>query len=243
MNLHKKERKQKEALGLLRRLNELYDTKYKNTELQELKDPYQHGWNRTYALREDIARSSQGPTLQRLLSLCNVSDWSKDYDFKDKRNKQWIVRPLDWLRVIWKSKLTNPTEQELKYLFDSEASTKSYNGRCLCCDELVTKSVNPGQYAWLKRRWPHYHLVIPSHYLVEKKTPRIITHVRIPDGQLESLIKQNQNKAYNTDAYYIVDHLKGHSTRDYRDTHKGKLLSKQLAKEVVQELDEQRTDL
>lgn len=71
--------KQKIALATHRKLNELYDQKWKDHGVPCT--PFQHGWIRDYVLRPDVARRDDAQDLQAILNVIGGDQWSKTKEF------------------------------------------------------------------------------------------------------------------------------------------------------------------
>src|ERR1039458_1875876 len=83
--------RKKEAIRIQRRRNLLWKKSY--DQYVELEKPVRAGWQRFYVLRPDIAKSPQGPRIQRLLDNCLQSvvySARKEFTHRDYKTKKWI---------------------------------------------------------------------------------------------------------------------------------------------------------
>lgn len=110
-----KSAKTKRALALIRRMNVLSDA-MRGRPWVPLAVPERAGWQRYFVVRPDIARSPQGPRLERLLNKCLqnvVRSPRKDFKEKNYKTKQWVpitqhlraLAPKDWETLLPAEKL------------------------------------------------------------------------------------------------------------------------------------------
>lgn len=71
-----------------------------------LETPYQRGWIKTYALREDICRRADLSVFQSVLAAVNRGIWSRSFDFVQPDGSRYELRPQvipirEWQRRTW----------------------------------------------------------------------------------------------------------------------------------------------
>lgn len=171
------ERMEKETQRLLRRVQKLSDNKFKHTgELFELETPIFDGWEREFKVRDDIARSPEGPDLQRVLEFvqCKMLRSNKKFIVRtSKRRKEYkpIVQELETLS----EKSFEKVPDDLKKYFYKYEKQFSWGG-----PRMVWGVIHPWKFEF----------VIKKHYR---------THVPVTSSELDSEYERVSNKLWNHD--------------------------------------------
>ena len=132
---------------------------------EPLKPPYQRGWKCVFMLREDVARSKDGPFFEQLLEKINTTQyhWRKDFKVRKRRLGRKIY-------VDHNQKL----KEFSPYDFDKMKFTDK--------EKVFFELVYVLQY---KQPQPVYIFTEPWRYVLRVQ-PNMITKVRIIDFDLEA---------------------------------------------------------
>lgn len=146
---------------------------------ETLKPPYQRGWKCVFVLREDVARSKDGPFFEALLEKINTTQyhWRKDFKLKKRRRGRKIY-------VDHNQKL----KEFCPYTFDKMKFTDK--------EKMFFELVYVLQY---KQPQPVYIFTEPWRYVLRVQ-PNMITKVRIIDYDLEA-------RREEIDAFLTWNHL------------------------------------
>lgn len=198
--------KQKEALKIERRLNELYELKYK-TPLVKLDRPIRDGYVKYYVVREDFDRSNKGPMLREILKVINKSVYSQSPEFKVKRRRKGqktvIIHRLrhigqrEWEKLKW------PEHYKRYFALQTKIIEKQYifnNGDILTISNHVKGYFFQFDYMFEAKVEPHY-----------------ITHVQPINPELESEIQYLRHKLERDDLYRVLDRMRGNRRREHWD--------------------------
>jgi hypothetical protein len=189
MVLDKYEKKYKEFIKAQDRLHKI-EEELRKLPLRPLKVPFQKGWEVTIRLRDDIARRTDAPIIQKLIDL----GYHKSYvtpklsDVKAIRRGEKSVPYTDWRgRKGTRSLIPDKrslTEEQFKEL---PLSLQKY----LDFDRTCTTYIKWGRKT--------YHIYLPEYWLCLKARPNIITHQHIKGGELE---KEEQELKDFLDEYW-----------------------------------------
>lgn len=158
IELYKKERK----LNLL----------YRNLGIEELENPYQKGFKRSFVLREDIAKTKKAEFYLELLKHINTTQKSLRKDFKKKKRKN-------------RKRIYTESEQHLKRLDTYEF--------CKLPDTFKPHFMKVESYSLKYKRVEIKYIFIESWRYVLKVTPNMVKHRKRLDATLVSEIKQIEN--------------------------------------------------
>lgn len=165
--------KEKALIKIKKELDENWQHQ-RNQAWIELEKPIPHGYNGEWVLREDIAKSPDGKTLQWIIDNLGVTVWSKRKDFKARegyKSKKWKdIEP--YFNVIDESTYLSYPSSLQKY-FRLDTSDKNY---------------------WWR---PKYKVHIEPWKLVMKKSRSYITHYREHDEILYQIESELKSKLYN----------------------------------------------
>lgn len=97
---------------LLKRVDDLWKIKYKRIPIKPIPNGYYH----TFAVRPDIARSSEGEIYQKILPMVNDGRWSRGKELnKDREDYGWFSFSYGlMLRTISHEKYSSLTDREKK---------------------------------------------------------------------------------------------------------------------------------
>jgi len=216
MLLSKQKHKQKRALTLLRELHQLWLAR-RSLPSVPLEEPIQRGYKRSYKFKSGILPyRSDAQALIAILNRINVTNYSPDGSFKEKRHwksKMWVdIKQQP--RPIYEHRWPFPKEYKEKY-FDA-----SYPGKfCWKCFEFS--------------KHMHYHFRF-EHYLEFNVEPNMLTHYTDADPYIETRIKEIENKMEAEQLWSIINRAKGSHHRD-RDLKRKYPVRDQRRKESVDE--------
>lgn len=220
------ERKEKEAYRLLKRINEISSLAHGHcmgTQMVTLDKPIRKGWVRFYKVRDDFARSPEGPMLAEVLKFAQHSVTCDRKDFTTK---------------VWRKKKTyKPVEQEL-----AELSEKFFL-------ENVPERLRRYFYRtyrisqWGGQEYVVYRVVHPWKFSFVIK-PHYITKVPMTSSEAESEYKKLSDKMWRQDNLTMryMDHSS--EFKDMKDspkTHRPKIKAA-LRKEAEDALAEREED-
>jgi hypothetical protein len=136
----------------------------RNLGWKELNPPYQRGYIRYFALRDDVLRSNQSAFFIKVLEKINTSQWSYRKDFKKKRRK-------------FGKKVFAVREQRLRDIEEREFFSKFSEAERSWFDESMIhlKTGKPVKVFRFTEPWR----------FVLRTQPNMITKVRIKDLDLE----------------------------------------------------------
>ncbi len=208
MNLNKKEQKFKAALALEREKNALWKQIMAIKPIK-LDKPIFHGYVKSLEIRPDIKAGSQYPKIKAALELCGVhSVYCKDKTFIiHKKKTQIVLKPGIGKVVDPRFRIFSSDTQREEYAskIDESAKYLKFVGdyyQCNCGENTVIKDFRP-----------HYEFG-GRIYLEEKIKEHYLTHYTPIDSDLESRLKEAENKFYNKG----YDHLVwGNYRYDYDD--------------------------
>lgn len=157
--------KTKRALALIRKMDELWGS-ISRQPWTLLEKPERAGWYRYFIVRPDVARSPQGPRLERLLN----------------RHLQNVVRSprKDFKERNWKTKVFVPMEQRLRALVKQDFET------LLPAEKLMFR------FTVIRRKGWRGTVTYEERYIFDKEwqfefriRPYYFTHRQVVDGELE----------------------------------------------------------
>lgn len=187
MRRHHKTEQEKELLALYREWRELLYAKRSAGHYVEV-EPYRHGWDRYFVLRDDIKNRADAHIISKLLDLINVNRWSKRKDFKVKNHWTGKWESMDQtIRTISEKRYEGMNEKE-KSLFDF-------------------KWVNLGS-----RKRPHWVQAYVFKYpfwFVLKTVPHMITHHWMPNAEVEQRFAELDRKIKLNNLWHKIDKLLG----------------------------------
>lgn len=173
---------------------------WKNRRLSpsvKLETPIEHGWRRSFTLREDIKNRGDVVTIELILQLINHTVYSKSEDFTYKSAKG--VRKAMTHRIKW---IGCKRWEEEKY----PEGWKKYFVQGV----FVWKSSYRGGPTFVEKvwhfRWPWFFVpVVEKHYL---------THYTPIDGELEAKMEQIHQWFDQNNAWKRWSNLHGHHVRE-----------------------------
>ena len=92
-----KDSKDKEVLSLYKELSKCYENLRQTTITEPLNPPERHGYEKTLALSEEIAKSEDSSFYQRCLAIVNhtiVDLKSNKFEYYDREQKKYVVRKI-----------------------------------------------------------------------------------------------------------------------------------------------------
>ena len=158
-----------------------------------LKEPYQKGWKRTFALREDVQRSGSAAFYETLLTKINTVEFSSDKAFKTKKRKHgrkiYVVR-----------------QQHLRAF----ALYELVSSKCKL-DETERRHFHWQELWDAKRKVWHVRFVFnePWRYITLIR-PHIITHARMIDSELEQQLQEIKSRILTQHLQPRISALKGY---------------------------------
>jgi len=179
----------KQLIQLYKRRKELWDQQARLPWVA-LEEPYQRGWKRFFMLREDVKYGPRAEFYEALLTKINTVEYHHDRSFKKKKRRKgrygYVVRK-QMLRELdlydWNSVKLDLSEQE-KACF-TRVETFSIKTRRLEIKYVVTE---PWRY-------------------VLKVAPRMITHKKLKDSNIEKELAHIKNHIDNYDLAPRIDLL------------------------------------
>ncbi|MGJ8726240.1 MAG: hypothetical protein ACSHYB_16950 [Roseibacillus sp.] len=181
-------------LALERERRDLWN-QLRKAPLEELKEPYQKGWERFFVLSEQAKRRKDAEKLELALSLirnyqrCSVNPF-RHYRYKSKRMVPW-EHNLSGLRA--RAFLSQRTSEEVMQYFRvrlREPLTR----------ERVRELVRSG---WQGKFWFRY-----PEYAVSQVQPFMITHCRVALPEVESRLSEVEATLRKDGNEYRLRHLK-----------------------------------
>ncbi len=198
----RRKRLQKEGADryILKRFSEkkrLLKIKY-NLGLVPLAKPYQRGWERSFVLRHDVRIGNDGEFFQILLDKINTVEYSHRKDFKKKKRKGG--------KRIYETRI-----QKLKEMLDCEFEKYKFTDR----EKLFFRE------EWRERalarsicRYRIWIFTEPWRFVLTVK-PKMITHTRIIDIELEQQIGELNQFFTTRNLYPRIGHLRGERQNYY----------------------------
>ena len=172
MDLNKYEKKEKEFIKALKRLNKI-EEELKDLPLIPLQEPYQQGWEVSIRLREDIARRADGEVLQSLIEI----GYNKSYRTKSLKDIKAIRRGEKFVKFTdWRGRPATRSLFPNKRVF-SEAKYNEFSERQKKYFYLDFDYKNPTR--------KDYKIDLKEYQLELKAKPYIVTHYREKGGELE----------------------------------------------------------
>jgi len=177
----------KKILKLYKEFNDLTFSK-KHYTLKKLDKPIRDGWEKSYVLRSDLD-PTKIPILQKILNVINTKIYSKNKDFKYKPHKSKVKKDIP-------HELKSLSSEEFHKLFTTQSEKKYF-------------SLTPIYNTYDKKFYNQY--VFHGKYLLETKIkPSFITHVKIPDPEIERRLAELEKQVgYHTDEWHRICKLKG----------------------------------
>jgi hypothetical protein len=175
---------------------ELRNNHYDVIEYVELNPPLQTGWTRTYVVRSDIAKSSEGDRLKELLTYIHVTQFSRTRDFLEYHHHWWRTY----------NRKGNKT-REMSMEFES-ISERKY----LELPEYLKKYF----YKYTRiPRWgsPYdiYRCSVPLWKFTKKISPFYIKYLRRYNTKLESEYQRMRNHFETNNLWGRIWHIQGSS--------------------------------
>ena len=180
----------KQLIQLSKRRHELWEQQRLLPKVP-LEHPYQRGWKRFFVLRDDIKRSAQANFYEALLVKINTVEYHHDKSFKRKKRRKG--------RNVYVVK-----QQQLREFYDYSWQA---NRMTLTDDEKAC--FTRVEFMDTRRRLEVKYVVTEPWRYVLKILPRIITHVKLMDVDIEKELAYIDNRI---DSNYLEPRL-------YRLTH------------------------
>ena len=166
---------EKQLIQLYKLEKELIQKK-RDLPLVALATPYQKGWERSFVLRDDIARSKEALFYKILLEKINTMQYSSEKSFKRRKKRKRKHVYVEKLQVVkefseseWRSPKLALTAKEKVHFYKRERW-------CSNC----------------KRYKIHYVFNEPWRYVLRVK-PNMVTHTKMVDAVLESEMDKLDN--------------------------------------------------
>lgn len=221
------EKKEKEAYRLLKRMDiigPLATGHYRGSQMIELEKPIRRGWIRFYKVREDLAKSKEGPALNQVLELVQSS---ARCDRKDFMNIGWGKKRKRELK---------PIEQRLAAI-----SEKKYNELPEHLKRYFTRIDSISR--WGGQKYSEYR-VYPEWKFVFVVKPYYITRVPMTSSEAESEYELLKKKLFYHDMLSMKYMEHPSESKDLKNSQKSKRPNEKvkLKKEVVEVLSQKEQD-
>lgn len=212
-----KENRNKNIKTIVRRLDFLREAKRKLGWV-ELEVPYQKGWKRTCKLREDILNREDAKFLQIALDIVNTETFCRNQDFKRKNFRTGVIEDIPHqFKPIYPNNIsTLPQDIQIRFskYFSPIFTTTRWGGEKM-----------------------HYRLKMPDFYFVYDIIPNMITKERILDPEMESEIKEIENKINTIGGWNAICKALGQSKYNFYDDHEyEKKINKKFSFNIDQDL-------
>jgi hypothetical protein len=189
-----KDEKEKELRRLSTELNKLWKDRRTSGTWVDV-PPYQKGWIRYYVLRDISKNNPDAHQLRQALDLVNSVKYCDREDFCWKGWRDNKLHPIEQrLGHITKEKFNSLPDRIKKYFRYHEWIEKMIYGH---------RNVNG-------------YRIIDDYHFVFKVEPNIITQQWIPDGEVESRIKEIDNYFEKNNLIPKLNKIFGHRTK-YKD--------------------------
>lgn len=169
----------------------------RDAEIIPLAHPYQNGWEKWFALRDDANRREDGWVLRSILKIFNTSVYCRKKDFLDAKGK-----PLPHhLKVL-------PKKQVEEFRWPARYFKWLAYGHW----EQETSYPPYGRYrSWYatKHSVLGYRFAVPDYYLIDDIRPYIVTHTKVIMPEVESRLKEISNKFTYILGWNRLGQLKG----------------------------------
>lgn len=183
--------KQKEVIAMERRLNELYSIRHKAPKIP-LKEPLRQGWIQYMTLRPDIARSPEGPILQRLIDMYGNVAYSRKKEFPT--DAHWCERGSHY--AFWSSANSNkPYFRSIPY---KEFQALSEDTKRHFIENRAYWKFRKRLF-WLTPEHMFYYPSLPAWKLVVKIKPYYVTSLPALMPEVDAEISYLRNKLYYVD--------------------------------------------
>jgi hypothetical protein len=211
------ESRDKKLIRLRKRLHELWAME-RALPLIELDEPIQRGFQRSYTLRDDIARRRDANDFKRILAVINTTVYCDKIDFKVKKyyNKQTTDIPQG-LKYIPELKIDD-------YGWPAHFKTKWFTY------QVRTHVTKYGSYQ-VKGYWFNY-----DYFFVHKIEPYFVTHRRDVDPNIAKELTEIKQYMQQNNGWERLNHLQG-SSNSYRDYDLQEMLGDLLQREEMAEYD------
>lgn len=156
--------------------------KKRNLGWIELNPPVMRGWNRSFVLREDVARSKHAAFFKGMLNKINTTQWSNRKDFKQTRRRYNKDRDVDRLQ-----QLLQPCEHHFKKLAFTEKEQQFFY------EKYIYRK-------WEREKIKVFVFVEPWRFVLRVK-PNMVTKTRVRDEAIESRLAE-------IDKYLVGNNLK-----------------------------------
>ena len=164
---------EKELLSMWKKKLRLMMAK-RNLRWVELPKPIRKGYVRTFVLREDVAKSKEGPFFKELLKHVNTKTYCM--------NKDFMTKP-------WNSKKKIPITQGIQGIYHDTWNKLNLTDKQKSFFEKVWKQDPKNPKAG------HYVFEFTKPWMFETKIfPHYVTHTLLLDPQLESELREITNK-------------------------------------------------
>lgn len=219
MNMHKKERRLKEAMKLQRELNQLYRQE-RETPSIPLEEPIRAGWKRFFVVKKEHQGRNDFRELQSLVDRLNTIVVCRNRSFKRKDAKSKKVVDIEQrLRAIDQQEMEELEPKHFRRFFQP----------CIRCQHPTV--LFEGRCHWNR---PHFHF--DAYHLLEFRVkPNYLTHMKVTDGDLASRKRQIYNRMDHQQYWRTLSRHSGHSYR-WDGDEPSRIEPKQQA--IKQQLDE-----
>lgn len=145
--------------------------------LQELKEPFQKGWEVTIRLRQDAARRSDADTM---LEAIEIGYYKTSYISSLSHLKMLRAGEKGYWVNLGRQKLWRSFSPQTKRLKTKEYEILPERLQKFFCKHDDTSIVYGQIYTNI-----YYEVCLPEHYICLRARPNIITHFRLKGGPLE----------------------------------------------------------
>ena len=206
----------KETLAIFKEYFDLQKTKRNMVPII----PYKKGYDRTLALRDDVAKRDDAHRILEALNFCRNKDWSRNKDFTTKNRKTKKIEKVNLNpKAIHKKDFLKKVPEHLYKFF-----TLTYEN-----SKHIYKhaDINTGRWVYI---WKDRYLL---KYVI---TPHYVTHAYIEDPNITSRRTELSNYIYNNNLWQkYYKYLSKTHRREYEDE-TYKLLEKAVKKDIKLEL-------
>jgi hypothetical protein len=210
----------KQLIRMMRHKDQLLEQR-RDLPMIPLEKPYQRGWKRCFALREDVARSSSSAFYEGLLAKINTVQYSPEKSFKVKKRRkgkkvrvekrQFLMEFSEW---YWNDARLKLTEVERTHFHLYEVSREKG-----------------------KEKTFRYRFNEPWKYRLQVK-PHLITEVKMVDEVLEQEIKFLNNHIEKHHLYPRISKLTGGAYHYWKWAGEDKACYLEAEKEALLEIKE-----
>jgi len=195
MNRNKKEKRKKDILRLKREWDDIHESIW-NQNWVPLDKPIQKGWNITYEVREDIARSKAGRGISHAIDLSYKTAWSDREDGMVWCSCERKYKEVQIERYSINEYVYNNLPSYVKKYYHEEAYVSTWHG------------------VWYSPIW------LERWKLTRVITPNVLTHYQEHDELLYQMEAELQDELYSNK--YRGEVWPGYSGQKFYNRHERK---------------------